>query len=178
MRYMGGRSVLKMQAGAADKMGVNLDRGMARLVGGLFIFLGGLIAIAGMFWLARTRSFVMGAVKTPGVVIAMERRESSEGGATFTPVFTFTDGVGLVHTQRSSFGSSTFSFEPGEKVTVLYDPATPKRSNIDSFQTVWLGPLFIAGFGLLFGGFACVWLMIASRAIARRERFEAEGAER
>jgi len=140
------------------------DSKLARIVGGWFLATGILVAVIGVVWLIRTTLFVRSASKASGLVIAMERSEGSEGSPVFHPVFTFTDGSGIIHTQRSSFGSSDYSFEPGESVTILYDAATPKHSRIESFQTIWLGPVLIAGFGLLFGGFAGFWLFIVSRA--------------
>lgn len=137
---------------------------LGRLVGTVFIAVGSLFAIAGSIWLIRTAAFVSRAAKAPGQVIAMERSEGSKGGSVYHPVFTFTDSAGIVHTQRSSFGSSDYSFEAGEHVTILYDSTAPKHSQIESFQSVWLGPLFITGFGLLFGGFACFWLFLWTRA--------------
>lgn len=137
---------------------------VARIVGGGFIFIGSLIAVAGVIWLVKTATFVTRASKAPGTVVEMERNASSEGGSTYHPIFTFADASGIIHTQRTSSGSSSYTFEPGEKVTVLYDITAPKNSKIDSFQTVWLGPLLITGFGLLFGGFACFWLFLATRA--------------
>lgn len=140
------------------------DSKLTRIVGGWFLATGILIAVIGAVWLTRTALFVRAASKASGQIIAMERSEGSEGGSVFHPVFTFTDGSGIIHTQLSSFGSSDYSFEPGESITVLYDAATPKHSQIESFQTVWLGPLLITGFGLLFGGFAALWLFLVSRA--------------
>lgn len=137
----------------------------ARIVGGGFILIGSLTAIAGLIWLFRTATFVMRASKAPGTVIEMERSTSSKGGSIYNPIFTFTDASGIVHTQRTSTGSSSYTFEPGEKVGVLYDSAAPKHSAIDSFHTVWLAPLFITGFGLIFGGFASFWLFLATRAM-------------
>lgn len=144
--------------------GMNTNDLSGRIIGTAFIAVGSLIAIAGIIWLFRTAAFVSRAAKAPGQVIAMERSEGSEGGSVYHPVFTFTDSGGIVHTQRSSFGSSDFSFEAGEHVTVLYDSAVPKHSKIESFQTLWLGPLLITGFGLLFGGFASFWLFMWTRA--------------
>jgi hypothetical protein len=142
-----------------------------RLVGGSFIFVGGLITIAGLIWLTRTGWFTLHASKAPGLVIAMERHDSNDPETglplrpTFHPVFTFTDSAGTVHTQCASVGSSSYTFEPGEKVTILYDPSTPENSMIDSFQAMWVAPLWITGFGLLFGGFACSWIFRATRHI-------------
>jgi len=133
---------------------------LGRLVGGLFIVIGSLMAIAGLIWLVNTAVFVRRAAKAPGLVIAMDRSEGSEGGSVYHPVFTFADAGGIIHTQRSSFGSSDFSFEVGQHVAVLYDPVTPKHSKIESFQTVWFGPLMITVMGILGGAFACFWLFL------------------
>ena len=134
-------------------------------MGTAFIVIGSLIAIAGLVWLAWTAAFMSRAAKAPGQVIAMERSEGSEkDSAVYHPVFTFVDSAGIVHTQRSSFGSSRYSFEVGELVTIRYDSTTPKHSKMESFQTVWLGPIIVTGFGLLFGGFACFWLFMWTRA--------------
>jgi hypothetical protein len=138
---------------------------LARCFAGFFILIGSLTAFAGLVWTFRTALFVARAAKATGTVIEMERSMSSEGGSTFHPVFTFADSSGIIHTQRVLLGSSTYTFEPGEKITVLYDRDIPKHSNIDSFKTVWLAPVFITTFGLLSGGFASFWLYIATQAI-------------
>jgi len=138
---------------------------LARSFAGFFILIGGLTALAGLVWTFRTALFVARAAKATGTVIEMERSMSSEDGSTLHPVFTFADPSGIFHTQRVLLGSSTYTFEPGERVAVLYDRNIPKHSNIDSFKTVWLAPVFIAAFGLLSGGFASFWLYIATRAI-------------
>lgn len=145
--------------------GLNINKSLGRLVGTVFAIAGSLMAIAGIIWLVQTAAFVSRAIKAPGLVVAMER----SGGSAYFPVFTFTDAGGIVHTQRSSDGSSGFAFKAGEHVTVLYDAAAPKRSKIQSFQTVWLGPLFVTGFGLSFGGFATFWLFLWSRLTRTRE---------
>ncbi len=142
---------------------------MFRVVGRAFVFIGVLITILGVIWVATTASFLSRAARAPGVVSEMERSTSSEGGAVFYPVFTFTDGAGTAQTQRSSYGSSTYKLQSGDAVTVLYDPSDPEHARIDSFQTLWLGPLAITGFGLLFGGFACFWLSFATRAVKQMQ---------
>lgn len=127
----------------------NTNESHGRLVGTAFVIIGSLVAVAGLIWLIWTAGFVSRATKAIGQIIAMERSEGSEGGPIYQPVFTFTDSGGISHTQRSSSSTSEFSFEIGDRVTVLYDSATPKHSKIESFETVWLGPLVVTGFGLL-----------------------------
>jgi hypothetical protein len=136
---------------------------LGRLLGTVFIGIGGLITLAGLIWLVRTAVFVNQAAKVPGQIISMESSDGAKGGSVYHAVFKFNDSAGIAHTQRSSSGSSNYSFEAGETVTVLYDPTTPKKSEIDSFQTLWRSPLAFTGFGLLFGGFACFWLFMWTR---------------
>jgi hypothetical protein len=131
--------------------------------GGVFMVIGGLIAIAGLVWLVRTITFVMYAAKTPGTIIEMERDTTSKGGSSYHPIFTFSDGSGIIHTQRTFVGSSTYTFSVGDKVTVLYYVSEPERSEIDSFQTIWLGPLIATGFGLLFFGIPYCTIFLATR---------------
>ena len=137
--------------------------GLAKLVGRFFVVVGSLVAIIGLIWLGKTAAFVSRASKASGTVIEMERSTSSKGGSMYSPVYTFADASGITHTQHSSFASSSYTFEPGEKVIVLYDSAAPINSKIDTFGQVWLTPLFMSGFGMAFGGFACFWLYVVIR---------------
>ena len=130
----------------------------------MFIVVGSLIAIAGLIWLVRTVLFVASATKTPGTVVEVERIPTFHKGQIIDrPIFTFSDASGIIHTQRTFVGSSSYSFESGDKVTVLYVASEPTRSEIDSFQTIWIGPLICTGFGLLFGGFAYYLIFLATR---------------
>jgi hypothetical protein len=144
--------------------------GLAKLVGRVFVGIGSVVAIAGLIWLSKTAAFVSKASKASGTVIQMDSSTSSKGGTTYSPVFTFTDASGIIHTQHSSSGSSSYTFEPGEKVVVLYDSAAPKNSEIDTFGQVWLGPLLVTGFGMAFGGFACFWLYVVIRGTRTEKR--------
>jgi hypothetical protein len=125
--------------------------------------IGSLIAMAGLIWLVRTITFVIYATRTPGTVIEMERSATSKGRTTYHPIFTFSDGSGIIHTQRTYLGSSSYTFQVGDKVTVLYYVSEPTRSEIDSFQTIWLGPLITTGFGSLFAGIPFCTMLLATR---------------
>jgi hypothetical protein len=144
---------------------INARSSVARTLGGGILAIGIVIAIIGLIMLVRACVFVVGATKTTGQVVAMDRNDLSDNGPTFHPVFVFTDTGGIVHTQRSSSGSSSYTFEPGEKVTVLYDAAVPKHSKIDSFQTIWLFPLALTGFGLAVIAFSRYWTYSATHMI-------------
>lgn len=147
--------------------------GLAKLVGRCFVVVGSLVTIIGLIWLGKTAAFVGRASKASGTVIEMERSTSSKGGSMYSPIYTFADASGIIHTQHSSFASSSYTFEPGEKVVVLYDGAAPKSSEIDSFSQIWLMPLLMSGFGMAFGGFACVWLFVVIRGTRTENRNDA-----
>jgi len=136
---------------------------LAKIVGRVFVGIGSVVAICGLIWSGKTAAFVSRASKASGTVIEMERSTSSKGGSMYSPVYTFADASGIIHTQHSSFASSSYTFEPGEKVIILYDSAAPTSSEIDTFGQVWLGPLLVTGFGMAFGGFACFWLYVVIR---------------
>jgi hypothetical protein len=45
-------------------------------------------------------------------------------------------------------------FKPAQSVAVLYDPSTLADAEIDSFQTLWFGPVFVVVFGGVIYGLA------------------------
>ncbi|HEY1790946.1 MAG TPA: DUF3592 domain-containing protein [Verrucomicrobiae bacterium] len=65
--------------------------------------------------------------------------------------------------------SSDYSCEVGEKVTVLYDPGRPIHSNIDSFSTLWLGPMVVIGVSLFTGSFLAVWFVAMNSMMKKRQ---------
>jgi hypothetical protein len=131
---------------------------IGKLIGSVFIAIGFLIMIAGVIWLLNTAHFVSKAAVTRAKILDLEQSRR-KGGTLFYPVFRFADAGGILHTQRSAFASSDYPFEVGELVPVLYDPQIPRRAKIKTFKTLWLGPVFITAYGLLFGGGSAVWLI-------------------
>jgi Protein of unknown function (DUF3592) len=140
-----------------------------RLVSLWFFGTSCLLGIGGSIWLVYTLWFVAHASKTEGRIVAMERRDDSKGHATYSPVFTYNDASSVTHTQSCSMSSSSFSYEVGEKVTVLYDPARPINSKIDTFTTIWLFPLVLIGMSLFSGSFVAIWFIAASSIIKKRQ---------
>jgi hypothetical protein len=122
--------------------------------GGMITVLLSLVAIDGASWLVWTILFVVSAAKTSGMIVDMERSISPKGAITFNPIFEFRDASGIIHTHRTFFSCSFYNYAPGSQVIVLYDVSEPTRAEIDSFLTIWFGPLLATGFGLLFTGFA------------------------
>jgi hypothetical protein len=131
----------------------NAKMANGRVMGLVFMALGGLIALGGTMELMRTARFVDHATKVIGQIVTLGPDEGTEGVIHY-PTFTFSDASGIVHTQRSSFGGP-FSYLKGERVDILYDPAKPEHASIDSQMTLWSMPRGGIVFGLLFGGFGC-----------------------
>lgn len=119
-----------------------------------FLFLGIGIAclVGGIVWGVNTKKFVDGAVKTSGTVVEVQRRQSSsDDGPTYYPVVRFADAEGRDVTFTSSTGSNPPSHREGDRVEVLYDPRDPNDAEINSFFSLWFGPLMIGGlFGTIF----------------------------
>src|SRR5215469_7565295 len=106
---------------------------------------GSIFFVLGVCMLLKACHFVTLATKTEGVIISIGNRDDGDGGQSWYPTFSFTDTAGKTHMQPSSFGSTPCFFRPGQRVTVLYDPAVPTHAEIDSFITVWFFPcLFMA----------------------------------
>jgi hypothetical protein len=123
----------------------------------IFAIIGISLTIAGLNWLGKTAAFVKQALHTSGTIVDVRARGTA-------PVFTFTDTARIVHTQEVS--SAICTFERGETVEVLHDTSNPMHANINTFSTVWLEPVFIFCFGLLFGLSACFQIFSMSRKTA------------
>lgn len=74
-----------------------------------------------------------------GTVVRLESSSSSEGGTTYSPVFSYT-----VDGRQYEYESVNSSNPPGNKVgdveTLLVDPNNPARARQNSFWELWLLP--------------------------------------
>lgn len=141
----------------------------ARLITLWFLSFTLLAAIGGTIWLVYTFWFVSHASRAQGHIVAMRASHGPHGDTDYSPVYAFDDASGITHTQICSVSSSSFSYEVGDAVPVLYDPARPLHSNIDSFGTVWLFPLLILGVSFVSGSFIVVLLFAQSRMAQNRQ---------
>lgn len=126
-----------------------------------------LAAVGGTIWLAYTFWFVDHAARAQGQIVGMRSRPGQHD-TEYAPVFTFSDADGVTHTQVCPVSSSSYSYETGEKVAVLYDPARPVHANIDSFETIWLFPLVVVGVSLVSGSFLVIFFFVINRMVRAR----------
>ena len=136
---------------------------LGRVMGLLMMGTGVLSVIIGFISLAHTIWFATHSSKADGQIIAMNPSVGDNGAKEYQPVYTFSEVSGIVHTQVCTASSSDLFFKTGDKVTVLYNPASPTHSDIDSFDTMWLQPIALIIIGILSISFASVVLWIVIR---------------
>lgn len=149
-------------------------------IGLLFAAIGALLlGISGVSFLADQRTQGT-AERAQGVVVRLAARRGGDGTA-YVPVVAWTDASGTRHVLTSNTGSNPASFERGEQVTVLYDPARPSKATIDSFGQRFTGILIFAGIGAVFGliGGPLLYLYLRRRRVIARlkrsgERIDAD----
>ncbi|HEY3848891.1 MAG TPA: DUF3592 domain-containing protein [Acetobacteraceae bacterium] len=119
----------------------------------LILFIIGLPFLAGAaVTLVQRVMFVMGSTKAEATYTgSVDEIGGNHGGTFLHPQLRFTTSDGQVVSITSSFGSTGQPYGDGEKVPVLYDPRHPEHAEVESFM-LWLPPLFLAPFGLLFCG--------------------------
>ncbi len=131
------------------------------LIGLLIPIAIGIVFLVGMaVSLAQVAIFVGHATKTEAAYVgSLARSGGSHGGTFLYPRFRFAASDGRVVTITSTFGSTEQPYSDGERVPLLYDPDHPEHAERDSFQ-LWLPPLFLAPFGLLFTGIPAIILIV------------------
>ncbi|QND54659.1 DUF3592 domain-containing protein (plasmid) [Phyllobacterium sp. 628] len=106
--------------------------------------------------LLKTHRFIVRAEHAQGRVIAMmPERSRGDGSVVYKPVVEFNTPAGERIEFQSSVGSNPPAFETNEVVQVLYEPANPRSAEINSFWSLWLGPVITTGLFLVFGGLTC-----------------------
>lgn len=136
------------------------DQSQAEWIGGAVIGMMLMMLAVGLCYFFRQYWFVNHATRTEGHVVAVESGRSlgPNSGRSAYLVFNYTNASGNNFTQREAFGSFPPDVKPGGTVPVLYDAAAPGHALVDSFASLWTGPIFITGFPVLFGGvFGLVW---------------------
>lgn len=127
-----------------------------------------LLALAGGAFIADQRH-VASASRADGVVIQLSVKRT-DNGVTFAPIVEWRDAKGTRHILASSTSSNPATFERGEAVSVLYDPANPGKATINSFGQRFTGILIFGGIGLVFTliGGPIVYLFARRRRVIAR----------
>lgn len=153
---------------------------VVRLVGGIFAAVGVMLAVATVIVYTNSARFVASAHHAQGVVVELVPSWSSDNGhrsssPTYASHVRFTTDSGQNLSFVENMSSNPPRHEPGQRVTVLYDPAKPSRARIDDFwgrhgALIIIGPLGMV-FTLVGGGIT----FFTIRAAMRRARVQAHG---
>lgn len=79
-----------------------------------------------------------------------QRRSESSDSISYHPVISFRAADGSMITFSSPIGSNPPGYYIGETVEVLYHSSNPQKARINSFVSLWAGPLLLGGLGLVF----------------------------
>ena len=150
-------------------------KGSPFLAGAIFFIVGLGMLAGGVLWGLRTQRFVSSAERADGIVTDLDLRSDSDGSA-YYPVVSFTTKEGKEVTFTSSTGGNPPPKRRGDKVGVLYDATSPEEAEIDSFFSLWFGPLLIGGvFGTLFPLVGVLAMLGGVRERVTRRRLRENG---
>ena len=113
--------------------------------------IGGLIAAGGVLMGLGNLRHVLYGERADGIVTEVVR-----DGDMYAPVVRFRLPQGEA-VEVKDLGSGAPDFSTGDAVTVLYLPENPQDFRLDTFERLWLVPIFLFGFGgfwLTFGAVA------------------------
>ena len=124
----------------------------------IFAFVTGFASLALLIlgirsWLA-TRALLRDGMRVEGRVTEMKEIPSSgqRGRATFAPIFEFKGDDGRTRSLLSNSSSYPPEYKVGDPVRVIFVRGGADEARIESFFSLWLGPLvfFIIAGGALF----------------------------
>ena len=116
----------------------------------VYLVPGVVLLLLGMLLAVRKLQFRRTAQRGQGKVIANHHSPDSDGSGTYHAEVEFQTADGQTHRFVSGTDSSHASFEVGEQVPILFDPASPETGRIDTFSEQFSGPLLVSGFGMFF----------------------------
>jgi hypothetical protein len=148
-----------LMQGMREKRGSHMD---VRLVVGLmFVVFGTVFAASGIYMILKTRKFIDGSQKVFAEVISVrESYETDEDGdttTTYRPTVRFQTLDGVEHTAETFYGSSSYDYNVGTNITVLYKPGE-ETVRVPGGMNQYFVPGMFTGMGSVF---AIVGLVVA-----------------
>jgi len=105
--------------------------------------------VAAGYLLYREVQFLNQAESVTGTVKTFRLSENTEsGGTSYCPLIEYTAKSGETFLFNTLICSSPAPYEPGEQVTVFYEPGNPENRQVDSFWGKYIWPFTAAIFGL------------------------------
>ena len=119
-----------------------------------FLLVGLGMIVAALVVALRTAQWIMRTQIASGTVVRTELSVDDEGGKAWYPVVEYATVAGAKVQFRSSVGSGSTAWKPGDAVQVRYDPADPQNAAIDRWFYLFLVPLVLVFIGVIFAGIA------------------------
>ncbi|WP_306227512.1 DUF3592 domain-containing protein [Bosea beijingensis] len=119
-----------------------------------------ILATACYFTYSHNQKLLARAERAAGTVLELRH---GGGNSTYRPVVSFQTAQGQAVTFVASWGTSPPAYSRGDRVTVLYDAATPEKAEIEGFLSLWLGTLILAGLTTVFGLLSAILMIVAKR---------------
>ncbi len=116
------------------------------LIGGI----GGLLVLGGVLVLLASYDFVQNALPARGTVVALDVTVN-KGRESYRPEVQFLDATGRKWRARTLLSSSSYGFDIGTRVDILYDRRDPQSIRMDRWFELWglAVPFLVVGFVLL-----------------------------
>jgi hypothetical protein len=117
----------------------------SRKIGYLYLVIGILSIVGGLYITKSTYNFIENASSTEGVVLELVQRDDS-----LYPKIEFQDKTGESHIFEANSGCSPACYKEQEQVNILYVAGKNLNAKINSFMALWLPSLLLLGVGSAF----------------------------
>ncbi len=107
----------------------------------------------------KRRRFLAGAQRAVGAVVDL-RFQGTGRNVVSIPTLEFRTAAGALQRTESLMATGFQRFQPGDAVTVWYDPRDPARADVATFAALWGTALLRTGFGVVFLLMGVVGLLI------------------
>lgn len=110
--------------------------------------LGVVIVGYSLLWMGRSAFRLVRYEKTHATITRLQK-VNAKGGWSYAPVYEFSDRSGRVCEKKGSFTvGQEPAVQPGDVVSVAFDPERPEMSDIYSYAAFLMQPLLLMGFGI------------------------------
>lgn len=115
-------------------------------LGIIFIVLGGIFGLVGLFSGLSSLLFFPGTVSASGTIVHCNEVTDGQGDISCQPTIRFQTQAGQTITFVSSVDSD---YKEGDTVTIAYHPAHPQDARISGFLVTWALPVVFGALGLI-----------------------------
>lgn len=135
-------------------------------LGAIFLIAGGGFFLFSAYQLGEANMIAAQGVPAEARVLSVDEKRGRRGKRTYAPVYSFVDAEGRSFTGQQAVYLRWVEARSGDTVPVVYDPADPRRSVINTF---WgrFGYLPATLFSGLFMGIGAALLLSGSRGRGR-----------